>query len=569
MFVSEIHEKRSGRTLLVFARSYWKDGRSHKETIEKIGYVDEFEDLYEDPVAHFKAVAKQRTAEEKALTTKQTLTFSYADRIDQEESGIKNIGYMPLSHLYQKLKIDRFLANRQRNLTIDFQLDAVIRLLVYGRILFPGSKQKTWEKRERLFERSNFELQHVYRTLDYLDGYADALKVHLHQQVSEVYGRNTEQVYYDVTNYYFQIDEQDELRRKGISKEQRRKPIIQMGLLMDEAGIPITYKLFSGNTNDCLTLMPVLQEFRKTYNVGRFIVVADRGLNTSNNVGMAVAKGDGYVYGQSIRKASKEFKAYALDPAGFRTHGAGESGFKLKSRLEPRLLTVEDMDGKTVKVPVDEKQVVFYSPKYAARDQRKREELLEKAAQLIKSPSQYDAATDSGARKYIQNFKIDAKTGEVIADKAVLYLDEDKIAEDAQYDGYYSVVSSEYKCSDSEIMDLYHGLLKIEESFKITKSELETRPVHVWTKEHMNAHFLTCFVALLLLRLLEKETSYTYPLGQLVECIREMNGTEMNQGNYVFGYYTEVSKALGDTFGIDYSLKYRHRKEIMKLRKAD
>lgn len=567
MYLAQIEEKRSGRILLTFARSQWVNGRSVKETVERIGYLDEFTHLYDDPIAHFKAEAKARTAAEKAAKAKKTLMFSYADRIDAEASGAKNIGYMPLSHLYQALKIDRFMLNRQRNLKIDFQLDAVMRLLVFGRILFPGSKQSTWAERDTLFERSNFELQHVYRSLDYLDRYADDLKTHLHRQVTALYGRHTEQVYYDVTNYYFHTDEEDLLRRKGVSKEQRRKAIVQMGLLMDQAGLPITYKLFSGNTNDCLTLMPILQELRQDYQVGRFIVVADRGLNTSNNVGMAVAKGDGYVYGQSIRKGSQAFQAYALDPSGFRAFGATDSGFKIKSRLEPRTLRFVDEHDNVVRIAVDEKQVIFYSPKYAARDKQKRAELLEKAHQLMQAPSKYDAATDNGARRYIKNFKVDRKTGVVLDGQVSLYLDEARIKAEEQYDGYYSIVSSEYERSDSEILELYKGLWKIEETFKITKSELETRPIHVWTKEHINAHFLTCFVSLLLLRLVERETKYQYPLCQLIETMKRMNGMLMGGGDYVFGYYTKVSEALGEAFGIDYSLKYRHQSEIKQLRK--
>ena len=289
MYLQPIPEKKTGRILLTFAESFRENGKVKHRTVERLGYLDEFTSLYEDPIAHLKAVAKQKTEEKANSHVLLSYTVDSREPLVSGTQNRKNIGYMPLSHLYHALELPRFFANRQRNLKVQYSLNAMFSLLVYSRILSPASKKKTFEGKERFFERTDFSLDDVYRALTYFGHYADALKVFLHKQVQALYGRATDLMFYDVTNYYFEIDEPDELRRKGVSKEHRPNPIVQMGLLMDSQGLPVTYELFSGNTNDCETLMPILQKVRQDYRIGRFIVVADRGLNTSNNTAMAMA----------------------------------------------------------------------------------------------------------------------------------------------------------------------------------------------------------------------------------------------------------------------------------------
>jgi len=568
MYLQKIPEKKSGRTYLTIVRSVWKNGRSHKRTVKSLGYVDELEKVYPDPIAHFTKVVKEMSEKEKTAKTELTMTFAVGETMDFDANNRKNIGYMPFSHLYRELKIDAFFRNRQRSLNVDFKLDHIFRLLIFGRLVFPGSKKKTYERRETLFEKSAFSLDDVYRSLPLFHKYASDLKAFLHKRVRDLYGRKTDLVYYDVTNYYFEIDEPDDLRKKGVCKEFRPNPIVQMGLLMDQQGLPVTYELFSGNTNDCETLMPVLYDVRKQFDIGRFVVVADRGLNTSNNTGMALAKGDGYIYGQSILKATREMKAFCLNPEGYRRYGESESGFKVKSRLNPRTLRVENIHGKMVEVPVDEKQVFFYSEKYAKRARAQRQETLDKAAALIQSPARYFLASQYGAMKYVKGLDYDKKTGEILTTGKALILDEEKIGKEAQYDGYYAIVTSELDMPDAQVIEHYRGLWQIEESFRLTKSELEARPVYVSKKDHINAHFLTCFVALLFLRLIQLKTKHAYPAGQLLEALRRANGTRLQDGYFLFDYYSKPLECLGKAFNLRFDRRLLNKNDINKMKKS-
>ena len=567
MYLQKVPAKKSGRTLLMAVRSVWKNGKAVKQTVKRFGYVDEFTNVYDDPIAHFQEVVKEMTRLEKEAKTKMTLDIFKGEELQPSFGLRKNIGYMPLSQLYETLEIPRFLANRQRNLKVRYSLNSILKILVFSRILFPASKKKTFEQRERFFEIMDFSLDDVYRSLGLLHRYANDLKIFLHEQVTAKYGRKTDLVYYDVTNYYFEIDQQDALRKKGVSKEHRPNPIVQMGLLMDSEGLPVTYELFSGNTNDCETLMPLLQDVRQQYNIGRFIVVADKGLNTSNNTAMALAKGDGYIYAQSILKANAELKAFCLDDDGYQHLGSPEAGFKYKSRIAPRTLRIENAEGKMVSVDIDEKQVLFYSEKYAKRAREQRQEVINKALNLIASPSKAAAAASYGASKYIKGIDYDKATGEILKTAEYVYLDEKKIEEEAQFDGYYALVTSELDMPEQEVIEHYRGLWKIEESFRLTKSDLEARPVYVSLEEHINAHFLTCFIALLFTRLLQLKTNHQFPAGQLLEALRNANGTLLNDNIYAFDFYNDCLKTLGETFQIPFQYKYLNKSEINKMKK--
>ena len=567
MYLQKVPAKKSGRTLLMAVRSVWKNGKAVKQTVKRFGYVDEFTQVYDDPIAHFQEVVKEMTRLEKEAKTKMTLDIFKGEELQPSFGLRKNIGYMPLSQLYETLEIPRFLANRQRNLKVRYSLNSILKILVFSRILFPASKKKTFEQRERFFEIMDFSLDDVYRSLGLLHRYANDLKVFLHEQVTAKYGRKTDLVYYDVTNYYFEIDQQDALRKKGVSKEHRPNPIVQMGLLMDSEGLPVTYELFSGNTNDCETLMPLLQDVRQQYNIGRFIVVADKGLNTSNNTAMALAKGDGYIYAQSILKANAELKAFCLDEDGYQHLGSPEAGFKYKSRIAPRTLRIENAEGKMVSVDIDEKQVLFYSEKYAKRAREQRQEVINKALNLIASPSKAAAAASYGASKYIKGIDYDKATGEILKTAEYVYLDEKKIEEEAQFDGYYALVTSELDMPEQEVIEHYRGLWKIEESFRLTKSDLEARPVYVSLEEHINAHFLTCFIALLFTRLIQLKTNHQFPAGQLLEALRNANGTLLNDNIYAFDFYNDCLKTLGETFQIPFQYKYLNKSEINKMKK--
>lgn len=433
--------------------------------------------------------------------------------------------------------------------------------------MFPNSKKSTFENKDVFFENTDFSLKELYNALTYIEPFKDSIQKYIYDHIQEQYKPNNECIYYDVTNYYFEIDDNDDFRKKGVCKEHRPNPIVQMGLFMDSLGLPMCYKLFEGNTNDCLTLKPMVQELQKNYSVGKVIVVADKGLNTGNNIAYNKAIGNGYVMSLSVRGANSDLKKYVLDENGYVYNQ--DQTYKKKFRLSPREITItkQDKDGNIIKIKqnVDEKQVVFWSADYAKRAKMERQSAIDKARDLIGNVQKYNKKNCVGASKYVKHLVFDEKTGEIIQAKSQLSLDEDKIAEEERLDGYYMIVSSEFDKTDDEIIDIYRGLWRIEETFKVTKSELDARPVYVSRKEHIQAHFLTCFIALVLARVLQHKLDKKYSVGKILESLGNCNCSNIESNYYLFTFYDEVLKDIGNIIDVDFSKKYLRLQDIKKI----
>ena len=530
-------------------------------------------------------------------------------KVIDNTSNFKNLGYIALKKIYKELGLDKFMEDKNENLKVKYDLDDIFSLLVFSRIMYPSSKKETFEGRNRFFEGfDNFELQDIYRSLDYFNQYKEEIEALLWKNTKDFYNRDTHNLYYDCTNYYFEInyndtdlvDEEGNIiekgyRKRGPEKNHRPDPIIEMGLLMDSTNIPISFDLFPGNESEKLSLLPITRKTKSNCNLGRIVVVADRGLNTSDNIFFLSGRNhssnlDGYIYGQSVRGADAEFKEWVLkqddyieelvksddgSPETFRQmifednvfkgYEKKNVVFKHKSRIYPKELnvTIDKNSKKKTKVKTDQKQMVYYSQKYADKQKRDRNLMIERAKDLIKNPQKYNRITASGSAAYVNNIKFDKSTG-AIADGLNLSLKLDKIAEEEKYDGYYSIVTSELDMTDQELRNKYRGLAKIEETFKITKSELNTRPVLVWTKEHIESHFLTCFVALVITRLLEKKLNNKYSIHKIIDSLKKYNTINIEHDLCIQNYSDEVIKDLGKVFNIDFSRKYLTLSEIKK-----
>lgn len=571
MFVKK-NSCKNGRVLLTFTRGFRENGKNKQKHVEILGYLDDLEKLYDDPIAHFREIARQRTAETALDNEPIQLVLNPKSKIDPSEAGLKNLGYAIFEKLYHELGIHTFFQRHENRLKIDFNLNAVFRLLVYSRILDPGSKKQAYDQQHQFFETMAPSLESVYRSLDYYDRFNLDLQTWLNEAVKRQYGRNHEYAYYDVTNYYFEIDQEDELRRKGPSKEHRPDPIVQMGLLLDSQGLPLAYHLFPGNQSEKLSLNPLLNRLKEDYGLGRLVVVADKGLNCGDNIAYQLAAGNGYIYSQSIRGADQEFKQYVLGQTGYKANGENS---KCKSRNYPKEITFTDAQGKKKKTRVDQKQVVFFSQDYADKARYERNRTVAKAKKYLTSPSSLTRAMTYSAAGYIKGIQFN-DDGEIVENSTKLYLDEAKIREEEQYDGYYAIVTSELNRSDAEIIEIYHGLWKIEETFKISKSELRTRPVYVTLEAHIEAHFLTCFVALLLIRILELHMNQAKLLGpdgkirvfstfELLNSLKNYTCSHIGENIYNFHYIDDVIQSVGQAFDVDLDLKYRKRGDIRKF----
>jgi len=563
---------KNGRILLTFTHGYRENGKLKQKNLETIGYLDELEKIYDDPIAHFRIIAKQKT-EEKALESEPIrLELDPAAKIDSLELGLKNLGYAVFEKLYHELGIHTFFQRHENRLNIDFNLNAICRLLVYSRILDPGSKKQAYDNQNQFFETMAPSLDSVYRSLDYFDRFNLDLQAWLNEAVKKQYGRNQSYAYYDVTNYYFEIDEEDELRRYGPSKEHRPNPLVQMGLLLDSQGLPLAYHLFPGNNSEKPSLNQIVDRTREDFGLGRLVIVADKGLNCGDNIAYQLAIGNGYIYSQSIRGADQEFKQYVLDQNGYSQNGENS---QCKSRIYPREITFTNADGKKQKLRVDQKQVVFFSQDYADKARYERGRTLAKAKKYLKNPASYKQALTYSAASYIKGLQYD-KDGEIIETETLLYLDETRIREEEQYDGYYAIVTSELKMSDADIIETYHGLWKIEETFKISKSDFKTRPIHVSLEAHIEAHFLTCFVALLLIRVLELRMNKAelpaqdgkprlFSAFELLNSLRKYTCSHVSENVYSFHYSDDVIHSIEKVFKIDLDKRFRKRGEIRKF----
>jgi transposase len=568
MYLTKSRNAKTGRTYLSIVEGYRDQNKKIKhKTIQKVGYLDELQKTMNDPIAYYTAVADKLTMESKAAKT-LNIRVGPNERVTEGDTDFKNYGYIALSRVYHELELDRFFDNQRRHEKFEYNSESIMRLLTYARVIYPDSKRQTLELAGRFFENFNFSLDDIYNSLTHFGKCAKAAQLHIHEQIASQYGRDTSLVYYDVTNYYYETEKQDKLRRKGVCKEHRPDPIIQMGLAIDSNGIPMAYKTYAGNTNDSETYIPSLAQIKKAFAIGRVIVVADKGLNCGDNIVFSSALGDGYVFSQSVLSADAGLKEYLMDQRGYSRPTA--EGFKSKSRVIPKDVRISNGSTKggnkarkTIHLEA-QKQVVFYSPKYAERTKRKREETLKKAGELVRNPAKYTRATHYGAAAYVKNLEMDKDTGEILKLSKKLSIDQTKVDEEARYDGYYAIITSEIEESDERIIEMYHGLWRIEETFRITKAVLKTRPIFVYKPEHIDGHFLVCFIALILLRLVELRLERRFPAEKIAEVLRAVTCTYLEQGQYHFHYADTVTDAMNEAFGIDIGRKYMSLGEIKK-----
>ena len=584
---------KNGKTYLSIVDGYRVDGKVKQKVYKKIGYLEDLEKQFDDPISHFK---KEVEILKKQFISKITTTFD----INQDntfDDDTFNIGYAYLKTIFKELDINSVLKNKQYSSNIKYSLSRACELLTYSRILDPGSIKYTYEHKNQFFEPFDLSLDDLYRCLNpLLDCKEDIFKT-IWENTKEEYHRDASTSYYDCTNYYFEIEYDDEdiknedgeiikkgLRKRGPEKNHRPDPIVEMGLLLDKQGFPISYNLFSGNTSEKETLIPEIHNIKRRHNIDKVIVVADRGLNCSDNMikmaGIDLDKEnrDGYVYGQSVRGADQEFKNWILSGDYKIDKIIDDEGneiiFKHKSRIYPKKMYITRDDKGLTKsgnkkkqsITVDQKQMVYYSQKYADKQKRDRQMVIEKAKDLIKNPGAYTRATSYGAAGYINNIKFDKETG-VVSNGSELSLNIEKITEDEKLDGYYSIVTSEENLSDLELRNIYKGLSKIEETFKITKSEFNARPINVRLEDHIEAHFLICFIALVIIRILQDKINNKYTIKNLLENMKKFKCTHETGNLYKFiGYKPEI-QYLNRKFGLNMDKKYDTRENIKKILK--
>jgi len=473
-------------------------GRPTKQrTIRSFGYLED----QEDPEA-FMAMVEEFNANYKAENVPLRIEAAGTARMYGEENRRQNYGYKFCEAVYDLLQVNSFIKscevkNRFRG---EYSLGDIFKFLVLARILHPDSKRGSFQIKDGFYGmRADFTLPDVYRSLTHFAGFEVELQRHLNERVKESIGRDLSYAFYDVTNYFFEIDfpaGEEDLRKRGVSKEHRTSPITAMGLFTDSNGLPVSMSIFPGNTSDSLTLQPTMTDVKASYGLGRLVVVADKGLNTSKNIDAIVSNGDGFVFSQILRgKKGQRYNEKLLEPSGWTSNADATYRYKLFTE------EYEGKDKAGKKELRTRKVLLYWSKAEADMVRRKREEKLNRAARYVKNNAY---SIKKGVDEYTKENIIDKETGEVLENtKKLRSVDWEKAEKDAMYDGYFCIITSELTFDAQKMRQVYGGLWRIEQSFRILKTDLYARPVFVNTNEHIRAHFLICFVALLVIRILQ------------------------------------------------------------------
>lgn len=514
--------------------------KSKRKTIKNLGYEEKLDDG--KPNFYNRMKEKLKNGELKidgidpsefrvraklynnSLHSDSNFDYSYLDP--------KNIGYFFLENIYNELGIADILRRIKSDSKIEYDLNGLTKLFVFGRILNPQSKKKTFKNKDKyLFPVTTHEdEQTIYRSLDVLAENSKKIQNRMNTKIkNSSIGRVTNLTYYDVTNYYFEtmygdddiyeLDENNEIvkgedgkpiivkkgfRKKGVSKENSKGPIVQMGLFIDNNGIPVSHKLFPGNTQDKTTFKNVLENDVDEMDLGRIVVVADNGMNTQENKYLITEKGNGYIVSKSVKKSWTKIGPWALEDKDYTEikNSSGEVVFKYKSRINEIELTYKNEDGTKSKKIVKEKEIIYWSKKHYEKELHQNKKFIEYLEACKEHPDKLKDKQRK-SQEFIEVIDIDKKTGEVIKTQKVVVFLEEKLKKYKETLGFYSIVTSEIDEDDKEIINRYHGLSRIEDSFRIIKSDLEGRPIYVWTENHIKAHFLICFIALTIIRIMQ------------------------------------------------------------------
>ena len=491
----------------------------------KPGYLDRLRRSFRDGTPLIPALAPYVGG-----ASAKTHVIRYRDGDPACEGETKRLAACVLDPLFSALGLGQLLASVKHDSKIRYDLQGIVRLLVYGRILEPASKCATMEQNGTYHEPlvSSDNPDNVYDALTVIDENAEKVFRRMNTCIKRGIGRNPSLVFYDVTNFYFEIAEADEdvldesgnvvekgLRKFGVSKENRKQPIVQIGLFMDDNGIPVSFEMFPGNTLDHHTLRPAMERTVDGFGLGRFVLVADRGMYSAPNMCHVTDAGNGYIVSKSLRKSTAATRRWAVSPEGYTVVS---DRFRRKSRTVQREVTLvkKDKNGKETRERrrFTEKEVVYWSEAFYRREMHEHKSFLDFVERLRANPAGFrvSAAQSKSLKKFLKDEYLNKKTNEVVdGRKLVAMIDDDKLNEFNELMGYYMIATSELDTPDQEIIDKYHGLTQIEDQFREMKGTLEARPVFVNTPGHVHAHLLVCFIALTMMRLVQRKISMAEP----------------------------------------------------------
>ena len=544
-------------------RSVRRDGKNSSEIVKKLGTEKSIRETYgvDDVDAWAKEQLLIMNEEEAASNHKVLIPLSTDKVVDADVRLAFNAGYLFLQQIYYQLGLPSICRKIKKENSFEYDLDNILSRLIYGRILFPSSKLSCYEQSQKLIEEPQFDLHQVYRALTTLSENSDMIQAELYKRSKKLVKRKTGVLFYDCTNYFFEMEHEGGLKQYGPSKEHRPNPIVQMGLFMDKSGIPLAFCINPGNQNEQLSLKPLELQIMRDFELSKFIVCTDAGLSSDANRKFNNYGERNFITTQSIKKLKANLKDWCLDPTGWELEGSKkkhdiselEDTPENRKKIFYKQKLIEGYD-KERDITFDQTIIVTYSLKYKEYQQTVRSRQIERAKKLIKKPSSADKRSQNDAKRFIKKTPF-TNDGE-IANRAIYELDEAAIADEARYDGFYAVCTN-LDDDPADIAKINHDRWEIEESFRIMKSEFEARPVYLQRDDRIEAHFLTCFIALMIYRILEKKLGDKYTCEEIIKTLREMDMRKVGEHGYIPSYTrTQLTDSLHENAGFrtDYEL---------------
>lgn len=507
-----------------------RKGGAHR-SYKALGYVHELQaNGIDDPIAFYKEEVLKLNQELKAAKDAKKV------RQISDDSPEKLIGYFPMKNINDKLSVKKYIDLMQTATDFRFSVFDLISALVYARLVHPCSKSKTYDEViPKLFDSYEFSLNQLYDGLEYIGcEYEKIIEIYNHQ-IKQMYRFDTSHTYFDCTNFYFEIDKEDHFRKKGPSKENRKEPIVGLGLLLDANQIPVGMKLFPGNQSEKPVIRNIIDDLKKRSALsGRTIQIADKGLNCAENIFHALKNGDGYIFSKSVKQLPEIEKTWVLLPNDYRDvkNVGGEVMYRIKECVDEFQYKFKDSDtGLEKKFRITEKRIVTYNPKLAKKQIYEINKEVEKARLLKASQAKKSEYGDSA--KYVIFTAADKKGNETDG-KIKVSMNEELIKKSLELAGYNLLVTSEISMSDKDVYDAYHNLWRIEESFRIMKSQLDARPVYLQKKDTIIGHFLICYLAVLLTRLLQfKLLKSNYCSEDLFDFVHDFRVARISDRKYI------------------------------------
>ena len=556
--------KTKSSKLLYITKSTRVGNKVTTSTVKKLGKVDDLMksqnlNSEQEVIDWAKNLAKQMTEKKQSGAT--TIVLNQQCQIELDDRRLFHGGYLFLQDILYDMKFKNIIRNINGRYLYEYNMEAILSDLIFARILEPCSKRASLEVCKGFLEPPKYELHDIYRALSVLAKEDDYIQSELYKNSNFVVERNNKVLYYDCTNYFFEIEDEDEFRKYGKEKNHRPNPIVQMGLFMDGNGIPLAYNVFAGNQNEQRSMTPTENKIINDFGFDKFIICTDAGLASETNKRFNHIEGRGFIITQSIKKLDDKTKAWALSPYGFKRVG---DNVEIKD-----ITNISEEDQKYMKhlyykeMPyklksVDQNLIVTYSVKYAKYQKKIRDKQLSRAKEMVDKKTVNKNKNPNSPTRFISKAVIDSDTGEVkenIQDD--YYIDENIVNEEAKYDGFYAVTTDLFDAKVEEVLSISERRWEIEESFRIMKTDFEARPVYLQREDRISAHFLICFIALLVYRVLEKKLEGKYTTDQILSTLREYQFLKITGEGYIPTYTrTLLTDKLHDVFGFrtDYEI---------------